>query len=205
MKTKERILLKSLELFNKEGLSEVTLRRIAVALDISQGNLSYHFKTKAEIIGSLYNRLVEEMNTEMQKIAQEQPILSYLEKSSRVSMETLFAYRFILRDLYKVLETDKELKKHYLELQKTRGAQFSLLFQNLVKEGLMRPEELDGEFDRLHERMNILGDNWINAADFFSTDDKTKVAHYHSLLFEVIYPYLTKKGKEEYLGICINS
>jgi hypothetical protein len=62
----------------------------------------------------------------------------------------------------------------------------------------MREEELSGEFDRLYNCMNILGDNWVNAADFFRKDESCKVAHYHALLFEVIYLQLTEKGKSKY-------
>ena len=198
MKTKERIILKALELFNEEGVKEVTLRKIAGALGISQGNLNYHFRTKAEIIAELYFRLVDKMNTEMEKITQEQPILSFLYDTSKISMKILYDYRFITRDLYAVLEADKALKKHYIELQQTRSQQYIFLFQNMIKQGLMREEELKGEYERLYERMNILGDNWINAAVFFNRNYASKVDHYHALLFEVIYPYLTQKGKQQY-------
>lgn len=201
MKTRERILLKALQLFNQEGLKEVTLRKIAGTLEISQGNLNYHFRTKAEIVSQLYFRLVEKMDNEMDKITREQPILSFLSKRSLISMEILYEYRFITRDLYKVLTADPGLKQHYLQLQKMRNQQYLFLFQNMIAEGLMRHEELEGEYDRLYERMNILGDNWINAADFFGSDDTSKIAYYHALLFEVIYPYLTEKGKEQYLGL----
>ncbi|WP_258102084.1 TetR/AcrR family transcriptional regulator [Marinoscillum pacificum] len=201
MKTKERILVKALELFNNEGVKEVTLRKVAGALGISQGNLNYHFKTKGEIIRQLYYDLVDQMNDAMQQLTREQPILSYLSKSSLISMEVLYAYRFITRDLYQVLESDQELKQHYHQLQKMRNEQFLSLFQHMISGGLMREEELVGEYERLHERMNILGDNWISAADFFQGESLSKVAHYHALLFEIIYPYLTPKGKEQYLEI----
>jgi AcrR family transcriptional regulator len=195
MKTKEKILITALTLFNSEGLKGVTLRRISGEMGISQGNLNYHFKTKADIISALYYQLVEMMNVEMEKITQSQPILPYLYQSSRVSMQILYQYRFITKDLYAVLQTDSNLKSHYVELQKTRKHQFLALFSTMVEQDLMRAEELDGEYIRLYERMNILGDNWINAAQLFVKAGHTAVAHYHSLLFEVIYPYLTQKGK----------
>lgn len=201
MKTKERILIKALELFNKHGLKDVTLRQIASSLGMSQGNLNYHFRTKSEIISQLYFRLVEKMDHEMKKINHEKPILSFLFEIAQVSMNILYQYRFITRDLYHVLGSDDALKKHYIQLQQMRKQQYLLLFENLIHEGLMREEELEREFERLYERMNILGDNWINAADFFKTEDASKVAHYQSLLFEVIYPYLTRQGKEQYLAL----
>lgn len=199
MKTQELILQKSLELFNIYGIKAVTLRQIAKALSISQGNLNYHFKTKAEIVSRLYFMLVEKMDMEMSKLNQNRPILSVLFDSALVSMTILYQYRFITRDLYVVLQGDETLKKHYLQLQKIRKQQYLFLFQNMKYTGLMREEEFDFEYERLYERMNIFGDNWINAADFFKKDQVSVVPYYHMLLFEIIYPYLTNEGKQQYL------
>jgi AcrR family transcriptional regulator len=201
MKTKERILQKSLELYNEEGLAKVTLRQIAHALGMSQGNLNYHFRTRAEIVSALYYKLVDHMNREIEKITAEQPILSFLYESALATMKGLYVYRFITRDIYSVLDTDPSLRSHYLELQRIRKHQYVQLFGNMISAGLMREEEFEKEYDRLYERMNILGDNWINAAELFRQDDPKRIEHYHSLLFEVIYPYLTPSGKKQYLEL----
>jgi len=198
MKTKERILAKALELFNSEGLKEVTLRKIAVALEMSQGNLNYHFKTKSELIAALYFDLVAHMDREMEKIAQDQALLPLIFESSWVSMKTLYDYRFITKDLYAVLDADPDLKKHYLGLQGLRKQQYMQLFSHMIQQGLMRPEEFEGEYLGLYERMNILGDNWINASILFKGKDQAVVKHYHRLLFEMVYPYLTEEGKKGY-------
>lgn len=201
MKTKERILYKALDLFNEKGVKEVTLRQIAHALKMSQGNLNYHFKHKGDIISALYFKLVDEMNADMEKMQKELPILSFLYRSSYVSMSTLFRYKFLMMDLYSVLNSDETLKRHYLELQSIREQQYLVLFQAMSEQGLIRKEELVGEYARLHKRMNILGDNWINASLFFLDEKISAVDYYHPLLFEVIYPYLTKKGKEQYIAL----
>lgn len=41
---RDKILETSIELFNKNGYAYVTLRDISDALNISPGNLTYHFK-----------------------------------------------------------------------------------------------------------------------------------------------------------------
>ncbi|WP_421754159.1 TetR/AcrR family transcriptional regulator [Croceimicrobium sp.] len=199
MKTKERILVKALELFNSEGLKEVTLRKIAVALEMSQGNLNYHFKTKGDLVAALYFDLVAHMDREMEKIAQDQALLPLIYESSWVSMKTLYDYRFITKDLYAVLDADPDLKKHYLGLQGLRKQQYMQLFSHMTQQGLMRPEEFEGEYLGLYERMNILGDNWINASILFKGKDQAVVKHYHRLLFEMVYPYLTEEGKKVYI------
>ena len=53
MKTRERILLTALTLFNKHGENAVTSVDIALELDISPGNLYYHFKGKESMVVAL--------------------------------------------------------------------------------------------------------------------------------------------------------
>lgn len=61
MKTKERILLTALTLFNEHGEGAVTSVDIAMELDISPGNLYYHFKGKEVMVEALAKMHIEQM------------------------------------------------------------------------------------------------------------------------------------------------
>lgn len=197
-KTKRKILDKAQEMFNAEGVKETTLRKIALALSISQGNLNYHFKTKDEIIHSLYFELVDKMDEEMKSILHEQPLLSFLYESTFTSMTCFYEYRFLMKDLYKILGASDELQSHYMGLQKIRAEQYQQLFGALVQNGIMRTESFENEYSRFYQRMHILGDNWINVEGLFEGDGAAFVRYYHGLLFETIYPYLTDEGRVAY-------
>ncbi|MEM9820613.1 MAG: TetR/AcrR family transcriptional regulator, partial [Bacteroidota bacterium] len=57
MKLKEKIIQRAVALFNEKGISNVSPNQIAAALDISTGNLTYHYKTKANLVGAIYERM----------------------------------------------------------------------------------------------------------------------------------------------------
>lgn len=56
---KKQIIEKAIELFNEKGYESVTMRDISGALQISVGNLTYHFKKKDDI---LYAIMIEQYN-----------------------------------------------------------------------------------------------------------------------------------------------
>ncbi|MEQ1783280.1 MAG: helix-turn-helix domain-containing protein, partial [Hyphomonadaceae bacterium] len=57
--TKSRILDTALALFNERGVANVTTNHIAEALNMSPGNLYYHFRNKAEIVRELFARIMQ--------------------------------------------------------------------------------------------------------------------------------------------------
>ncbi|MDZ4120799.1 MAG: TetR/AcrR family transcriptional regulator, partial [Candidatus Cloacimonadaceae bacterium] len=62
MNTKERIIRKAMSLFNQNGVYGTTTNHIALALQISPGNLYYHFKDKEDIIRSIYDQMIKFMD-----------------------------------------------------------------------------------------------------------------------------------------------
>ncbi|WP_155058132.1 TetR/AcrR family transcriptional regulator [Streptomyces blattellae] len=57
--TRQRIQDVALELFAKQGYEKTSLREIAERLDVTKAALYYHFKTKEEIIVSLFEDLTK--------------------------------------------------------------------------------------------------------------------------------------------------
>src|SRR5690554_8211584 len=102
MKTRDRILHTSLQLFNEHGEPNVTTLQIADELDISPGNLYYHFKNKSEIIDELFASFESHINN----LLEVQEEVSGIEDQwlfLRLVFESIAQYHFISQDLVKSL------------------------------------------------------------------------------------------------------
>jgi len=199
--TKKKILATALDLFNTNGLSEVTLRTIAKKMGISQGNLNYHFKKRDEIIESLYFKLVYDIDFRLSKFQNEEFSLNLLLNLSTSILNEFYKYRFFLLDFVQVMRKNKVIKSHYLELSKNREQQFIELFNALIEQEILRPEILPNEYVFLYRRFRILGDFWISSAQVtHQRISKKIILEYSEIINQSIYPYLTEKGKVAYLN-----
>ena len=103
MKTRERILVTSLLLFNEEGEPNVTTVDISNEMEISPGNLYYHFKGKEAIIEALFLRfeaeLSEILHAPLEKALSVEDSWFYL----YVVFEEIYNFRFFYRDQFECL------------------------------------------------------------------------------------------------------
>lgn len=113
MKTRDRILLTSLDLFNLCGEPNVTTIDIANEMDISPGNLYYHFRNKDEIIFELF-LLFEASILEVleSQHSSDQEIIDYW-MYIHIIFEKIWDYRFFYRDLVTILERNERLQKRF--------------------------------------------------------------------------------------------
>ncbi len=109
MKTRDRILHVSLLLFNSEGEAPQTAVDIANALEISPGNLYYHFKGKDAIIRALFDRFEEEMRVILRG---SQGGVASIEDNwvyTYILLEEIYDFRFFYRDLGVLLDRYPDL------------------------------------------------------------------------------------------------
>ncbi len=199
--TRQKILSSALELFNEKGISNTTIRKIAQHLNISSGNLNYHFKYKDEIIEILYFELIEKMKGRISALEGQQISLLLFHKTSKLKMNDMFEYRFFYRGLHKILSENEKIRNHYIQSKEERVYEFLFLCDYLQKEEIIRNPEFENEYINLYQRVMIILDNWINTYDLTNLSKEDGVLKFSKLIFETLYPYLTTKGKEDYFSI----
>jgi len=198
--TKQKILAKSLELFNDCGISNVSLRDIADELGISIGNLQYHFKKREDIIEGLYYILVKEIDS-IYFLKTDDLLASFLNISSEM-IAILFKYRFFLLDFVAITRRHPQIKSNYAELSIKRQAAALEIVDVLIKNGLLREELLQDEYHNLYKRMEVLTNFWFSSI-FIQSEvlSDASIPEYSLLVGQSIYPYLTADGKNQYESI----
>ena len=145
IKTRELIVQNSLELFNQQGERSVSTNHIAAHMEISPGNLYYHFANKQAIIAVLftqYEALVEGFLRPPQgRAATVEDKRFYLE----ALLSAMWNYRFLHRDLEHLLEADAELAERYRAFAQRCMVQASGVYQGFVEAGilLMDPPQVE--------------------------------------------------------------
>ncbi len=142
MKTKDRILVTSLALFNEEGEANTTTIDIANEMDISPGNLYYHFKGKDEIIGELFQQYEVALGGTLTAPI-EQPLGS--EDSNvednwyflYVVMEEMYQYRFLYHNLEDILHRYPSIRKRFRRITQLKRAALYAICQTLLKQAVI--------------------------------------------------------------------
>lgn len=199
MKTRDKILQTALNLFNQHGVPNVTLRRIAAEMFISQGNLNYHFKHREDIIEALYFQLLEVFNEEKGKLDTEEINFQFVMDSTRAGMEALFRYRFLMIDFNQNMRENPKLHTHFIQLEEIRKQTYLHSFNLAIDAGVMRAPAFKGEYEGLNERIRVYSDYWIASAAVYNEPEETTVEKYHNLLVEMFFPYFTKEAQREFL------
>lgn len=195
MKTKNLIKRKCLELFNKNGVRNVTLREVAKELDKSYGNITYHFPTKEELLAEIFSDLIDEIS-KVEKI--DLADRNTFEKYIRISeLNYLFfkKYFFVIldkRDLQIIYpKLFHKIDFNNLILKEKR---ISILIE-LQKQGLLKKNLTTSVFDFILEL--TLGIITTLFQDFEQKVELEK--EYITKMKKLLFPYLTDKGKLVYI------
>ncbi len=105
MKTRDKILKKAKQLFNKNGVGNVTVRNICNELNISLGNFTYYFPDKQQIIVELYLGMIAALEEIDKKINVSRETIIYLLEYHRQIFVIETDFRFFYLNTFEILNS----------------------------------------------------------------------------------------------------
>lgn len=202
-RTRDRILDVSLRLFNDVGEPNVTTTTIAEAMEISPGNLYYHFRNKDDIINSIFVLFEQEMERRLKLPEDHKATLDESWGYLQYMSEFLWNYRFLYRDINDLLARNRMLETNFKRIvgQKKR---FALEICNQFIE--------DGEMEATPEQVEAICTNIVVIATYWLSfqfvqhprqyNDPAQIrgylhgSSYH--IFSILAPYLRGRAREAF-------
>ncbi len=193
--TKQRILKISEKLFFEQGIANVRLQQIADHSGISIGNLAYHFKNKEVIVEEVYNELLKELSDLHSGKINYQGLKNFDDYFS-----TIYNFQnengFYLNNFWEIERTYPRIKKVWQKLNDKMLRQLSKRILENVESGDLVKPDLDDGYDLLANAL-LLTLNYRIPQQILRSKPVREI-YFKKSLWNLLYPYLTAKGKKEY-------
>ena len=198
---KEKIKLKAIELFNKFGVSTVSMLQIADSLSISAGNLSYHYKNKAVLLHSIYNDIHKKSINYIKPLHSHIAIDYYelvLMKFNQVQNE----YTFFFNELVHIARVYPDIIKKYEQTNIKRFKESRKIINYYIQAGYIAKEEGWVDYNKLIYSIFMTSTFWQSQSQVINDENfQTNKCHPMEMLWNLLIPYLTTQGLQEYKEI----
>ncbi len=199
MKTREKIIHASIELFNDKGERNITTNHIASHLGISPGNLYYHFRNKEDIIYAIYSEYADDLISRFQTLSDTINPLDSILRYMDIVFQLISKFRFFYSNLPVLLSKNPALKKRYSEIQKEIKAKVSGMLISLKDADILNIK--DEELDDLTCLLRLTTTFWLSYLqtqfDEPTIDDSNL---YDGLLkiFALLSPYVVENARADF-------
>ncbi len=148
-RTAERILEVTLDLFNRFGEPNVSTTLISAELNISPGNLYYHYPAKDELVNALFTRY----ETALHELLEAAPGVRDVEDAwffMHTLFELVWQYRFLYRDLNDLLSKNRRLETHVKDALLHKTTAFRALLDGLAHSHILKMDSSEREMSATH-------------------------------------------------------
>jgi len=176
-------------MFNAQGEPHVTTNHIADELEISPGNLYYHFRNKDDIIEQLFARYETRMDAALTAPADRLPGLEDIWLQLHLIFECIWDYRFLYRDLVEILSRNRRLRMRFARILKRADDSAHAVMRGLSKAGVMRASA--AELASTATNVLVIATFWLNYASARGDkDEQTAIRHGIVQVMMLIAPFL---------------
>jgi AcrR family transcriptional regulator len=159
-RTRDRILELSLRLFNEFGEPNITTTVIAEEMNISPGNLYYHFRNKDDIVNSLFAQFEAEIGRMLAVPADRRPNIEDVWLYLHLMFELVWRYRFFYRDLSDLLSRNRKLELHFKQIFAHKIKVARQLCLGLRSDNALEANDL--EIDALATNIVVVATYWLS-------------------------------------------
>ena len=195
-KTRDRILHASLELFNAHGESNVTTLQIADEVDISPGNLYYHFKSKSDIVTELYD-WYEERIGELLSVPEVEITVDDQWLFLHLIFETIASFRFLYQDLVNVLSRYTRLQPRFRRILQHKYDASRRICDSFRNQGILSAS--NEETEALCHQIVLTITYWLSFEMLSHLNDKDAVDLGRGVyqVMVLVAPYLREQERRE--------
>ena len=190
MSRKEDILEVARELFNEKGTQSSTTNHIAKAMDISPGNLHYHYKNREEIVRLLYIQMRKETTPPADKIPKN---LATLREHEKLVIKIRWEYRFFFKEMLSLFARDAELEELYIKDNIAHRRRIRQVMNNLIVGGELSISD-EEDIDFLVDSISLSWQFYSSLLHTLGQElDATTIHNVIKYTRSAMKPYLTKK------------
>jgi AcrR family transcriptional regulator len=159
-RTRERIIDLSLRLFNDIGEPNVTTSAISDEMNISPGNLYYHFRNKDDITNAIFEDFEKEMDALLSAPGKRDIHFEDAWFFLHLLFEQIWKYRFIYRDINDLLSRNRKLEVHFKAIVERKQDAAALLCKALHQAGDLTATSR--EIEALATNMVVVTTHWLS-------------------------------------------
>lgn len=187
---KDEILEIARKMFLEKTFDEVVMRDIAKKLDISVGNLTYHFKKKEDLLEAVVIDMFSRYKPQLpyKTLEELDAWITVLEKKGTEDT-------FYFKDFARLAQLGQKVQHIQKEVFKGNMQFWHRTLETFCKSGLIQQEGFDGQHEAFIHNFYLIKARW-------SEQNLIEVglgAHKTGLRFRVwalIFPMLTEKGRQ---------
>ena len=204
-RTAQRILETALDLFNRFGEPNVSTTLVAGELNISPGNLYYHYPAKDELINRLYESYAAELN-ELLHASEGVHDVEDAWFFMHSLFELIWRYRFLYRDLNDLLSKNRLLETEFQLVLQNKARAIRTLLAGMSRSGHLHIDAR--EVDPLAQSMVVVLTYWLSFEYVRNPREALEPGHAQGALLRgahhtlhLLAPYLAAEQRQHLLTL----
>ena len=198
--TKQRILDAALALFNQLGTPNASTNHIALELEISPGNLYYHYPNKEQLIEQLFSNYEQALQPLIQQTFTEPLSIEDIWFFLHLNFELALEYRFIYQDSDYITSKCPSLTAKFQQLLTALYRTLVRLLTALSASGTLLVTSCN-VIEDISLNMLLICTQWIHFKKHLSGISEANIAgdHFNQGIYQVLsllLPYLDQPHQE---------